>query len=116
MKQDETSSQAIREKVRELKNKLAKDLHDSQETPDSYDFAVKRYVPLLDILVRDTFPSIASLVEEQAVRIERLEELLSRSLNKLRQYHDQTGGVYGGGEPLQMLTKDIEDLLPPSSL
>lgn len=37
--------------------------------------------------------------------------LLTRAIKKLRIYHAQTGGEYGGGEPLDMLTNDIDKVL-----
>lgn len=61
------------------------------------------------------FPSIASLAEEQAKRIEELESLLIKSLEKMRVMHKQTGGEYGGGVPLHWLIDEIKQTLPPSN-
>lgn len=44
---------------------------------------------------------------------EKLKYLLVRCVAKLRQYHEQTNGVYAGGENAGWLIDDIEKAIGP---
>lgn len=65
-------------------------------------------------LIEWGIPHLLDLIDTLSKENERMQTLLSRSLEKLRIYHRQTNGEYAGGEDLEWLTKDIESAISPS--
>lgn len=62
-------------------------------------------------ILSESFPDILAYIRTLKKEHREMLPLLKRSLVKLRVYHGQTNGEYGGGENLSWLTDDIEKVL-----